>query len=137
MAERKAGLETYLNNLIRNDKFRDSAALQTFLEASTTTETDKGFSLEDAVPSTLSRKAALAAQEEIAAAASLIAAAYYPDWSADSIPPESLDYSKFDILFFGELRWMRQQKPELTALQRLLRQTRRLESAGTAGPHLS
>lgn len=30
-----------------------------------------------------------------------IAAAYYPSWSAGSRSPESLDYSKFDILFFG------------------------------------
>ncbi|KAI0686381.1 glycoside hydrolase superfamily [Cytidiella melzeri] len=58
--------------------------------------------LKDALPSTLSRKAALEVQLKLAAAASTpIAAVYYPDWSADSWLPESLDYSKFNILFFG------------------------------------
>lgn len=56
-------------------------------------DTVKEISLEDALPSTLSRKAALDAQAKINAS-SLVAAAYYPDWSADSIPPESLDFFK-------------------------------------------
>ncbi|TFY53141.1 hypothetical protein EVJ58_g9619 [Rhodofomes roseus] len=30
-----------------------------------------------------------------------VAAAYYPDWSSDSFPPSSLDYSKFDMLLFA------------------------------------
>lgn len=30
-----------------------------------------------------------------------VAAAYYPWWSVYNYPPENLDYSKFDILFFG------------------------------------
>ncbi|PPQ72321.1 hypothetical protein CVT24_004540 [Panaeolus cyanescens] len=30
-----------------------------------------------------------------------IAAAYYPEWSAKDMPPEVIDYSKFDVLFFG------------------------------------
>ncbi|KAH9919683.1 glycoside hydrolase superfamily [Fomitopsis serialis] len=30
-----------------------------------------------------------------------IAAAYYPDWSSDSVPPSSLDFSKFDVLLFA------------------------------------
>lgn len=101
VAERKAGLATYLNNLIKSEEFRESRVLQDFLSRSTSSDNDKDINLEDALPSTLSRKAALAAQATIAAA-SPIAAAYYPDWSADSWPPESLDYSKFDILFFGE-----------------------------------
>lgn len=33
-----------------------------------------------------------------------IAAAYYPAWSTDSNPPEKLDFSKFDILFYGKFR---------------------------------
>ncbi|EMD39898.1 glycoside hydrolase family 18 protein [Gelatoporia subvermispora B] len=36
-----------------------------------------------------------------AAKASPIAAAYYPDWVSSSIPPQSLDFSKFDVLFFA------------------------------------
>lgn len=100
IAERKAGLSQYLNNLLKSPRFGSSRALTEFLSASSGPSAT-GMSLEDALPSTLSRKAALEAQATIAAA-SPIAAAYYPDWSADSRPPENLDFSKFDILFFGK-----------------------------------
>ncbi|KAH8920058.1 glycoside hydrolase family 18 protein [Atractiella rhizophila] len=30
-----------------------------------------------------------------------VVAAYYPDWTADVLPPESIDYSKFDIIDFA------------------------------------
>lgn len=33
-----------------------------------------------------------------------INAVYYPDWTAQQIPPESVDYSLFDILYFCESR---------------------------------
>lgn len=59
--------------------------------------------MEDALPSTLSRKAALEAQSRLEAEASTpIAAAYYPDWASDTNPPADIDFSKFDILLFGE-----------------------------------
>lgn len=101
IAERKAGLGAYLTSLVQNPQYREHPALLSFL--STDRIASKEINLEDALPSTLSRKAALEAQQSLGATSSkLIAAAYYPDWSADSWPPESLDYSKFDILFFGE-----------------------------------
>ncbi|KIP06174.1 glycoside hydrolase family 18 protein [Phlebiopsis gigantea 11061_1 CR5-6] len=100
IAERKTGLAVYLNSLLKHLEYRESPILQEFLSSSIRSSESKDFNPEDALPSTLSRKAALAAQVKTAAA-SKIAAAYYPDWSADSIPPESLDYSKFDILFFA------------------------------------
>ena len=98
IAERKQGLATYLNNLLTSTKYGEHSALTDFLSVSS--GIGKEMSLEDALPSTLSRKAALEAQAKINAS-SLVAAAYYPDWSADSWPPECLDYSKFDVLFFG------------------------------------
>ena len=108
ISERKLGLSAYLNGLLSSSPFRNSPALATFLKTSSTATTGE-FSLEDALPSTLTRAAALNVQKQLAksgegevkAAATPIAAAYYPDWSADSIPPESLDYSRFDVLFFG------------------------------------
>ena len=101
VAERKAGLTTYLTNLFKSPQYKDNTALTDFLSKSA--DAMKAPSLEDALPSTLSRKAALEVQAQLAAAAtSPIAAAYYPDWSANSWPPESLDYSKFDIIFFGQ-----------------------------------
>ena len=101
IAERKAGLTTYLNALLKSTQYKDTTSLTSFLSQSS--GATMKLNPEDALPSTLSRKAALEVQAQLSAAAtSLIAAAYYPDWSADSWPPESLDYSKFDILFFGE-----------------------------------
>lgn len=35
--------------------------------------------------------------------ASMIAASYYPDWVSSTNPPEGIDFSKFDILYFGQL----------------------------------
>ncbi|KAI0336889.1 glycoside hydrolase [Trametopsis cervina] len=100
IAERKAGLSTYINALLKAPQYNQHSTLTTFLSVSS--DTGKEVSPEDALPSTLSRKAALELHAKLnAAAASPIAAAYYPDWSADSWPPESLDYSKFDILFFA------------------------------------
>lgn len=101
IAERKAGLSMYLNVLFTREDYRESLALSRFFSDSPHSKPNKDVDLEDALPSTLSRKAALEAQVRINATTP-VAAAYYPDWSADSVPPESLDYSKFDILFFGK-----------------------------------
>ncbi|KAK7057565.1 glycoside hydrolase family 18 protein [Favolaschia claudopus] len=97
IAERKEGLKNYLNSIL--PKFQDNETLKEFLSPSLMAS-PRQFDPEDALPSTLSRKKA---QElgEITAAATFIAAAYYPDWSAGTFPPEKLDYSKFDILFFA------------------------------------
>ncbi|GJE87344.1 glycoside hydrolase family 18 protein [Phanerochaete sordida] len=99
IAERKEGLTSYLNSLLAQEEYQAHLLLTNFLFKSLGASA-RDISLEDALPSTLSRKAALAAQAA-ANATTKIAAAYYPDWSAGSVPPESLDYSKFDILFFA------------------------------------
>lgn len=100
--ERKAGLTQYLTNLLQSLDYKDNPAVVEFLTPKGAQSSSK-FDLEDAVPSTLSRKAALdlKAQGDVEVEATMIAAAYYPDWSAGSFPPEKLDFSKFDILFFG------------------------------------
>lgn len=100
--ERKAGLTQYLTNLLQSLDYKDNPAVVEFLTPKGAKSSSK-FDLEDAVPSTLSRKAALdlKAQGDVEVEATMIAAAYYPDWSAGSFPPEKLDFSKFDILFFG------------------------------------
>ncbi|KAF7362246.1 Glycoside hydrolase family 18 protein [Mycena venus] len=98
IAERKEGLKTYLNTLLAA-QYKENETLKEFITPSLLAS-PRQFDLEDALPSTLSRKKA---QElgAVTAAATFVAAAYYPDWSADSFPPESLDYSKFDILNFA------------------------------------
>ncbi|KAF8628571.1 hypothetical protein AX17_005967 [Amanita inopinata Kibby_2008] len=101
IAERKAGLAAYLTQLFESPEFAKHAKLLEFL--STTAKTPASFDLEDVLPSTLSRKALqkIKLQDDVRADSSMIAAAYYPDWSASQFPPESLDYSKFDILFYA------------------------------------
>ncbi|KAF8178643.1 glycoside hydrolase family 18 protein [Mycena galopus ATCC 62051] len=99
ITERKDGLKTYLNTLLTIPRYKDDKTLKEFL-APALLASPRQFDLEDALPSTLSRKKAQGLGAAVAAT-TLIAAAYYPDWSVDTIPPESLDYSKFDILNFA------------------------------------
>ncbi|KAF7296011.1 Glycoside hydrolase family 18 protein [Mycena kentingensis (nom. inval.)] len=97
--ERKTGLKAYLEDVVADPAFQNNSTLLEFL-APALRASPRQFDLEDALPSTLSRSQA---QElgPIVAAATFIAAAYYPDWVLDQFPPEKLDYSKFDILFFA------------------------------------
>ncbi|PFH50384.1 glycoside hydrolase family 18 protein [Amanita thiersii Skay4041] len=101
IAERKAGLAAYLSQLLETPEYQRNRKLLDFLSASH--GTGGQVDLEDALPSTLSRKALkdFKLEGEVNAEATTIAAAYYPDWSAEQHPPESLDFSKFDILFFA------------------------------------
>ena len=105
ISERKAGLSAYLHGLIQSPQFRAHQSVIDFLSSSLSTASSRAFSLEDALPSTLSRKTALNLQAQLDGDVSIeatpIAAAYYPDWSAGSNPPNQIDFSKFDILFFG------------------------------------
>ncbi|GLB44488.1 putative glyco_18 [Lyophyllum shimeji] len=102
IAERKAGLTQYLSDLLQSPDYKDAPALLAFLSADDILAPRK-FDVEDAVPSTLSRKAALdidlTSDGDAEAAATPIAAAYYPDWAG--LTPENIDFSKFDILFFA------------------------------------
>ncbi|KAJ7188716.1 glycoside hydrolase family 18 protein [Mycena filopes] len=108
ISERKAGLEQYLTRLLATPQYLQLDAVQTFL-ALAVPVSPREFELEDAVPSTLSRKTAEAlinavaaeAEEPIDAASTFVAGAYYQSWTASSHAPENLDYSKFDVLFFA------------------------------------
>lgn len=100
IAERKAGLSAYLTGLVESPQFRAHKFFVEFLSSASKASARK-FHPEDALPSTLSRKAALEVQPILSAEATPIAAAYYPDWASDSNPPAALDFSKFDILLFG------------------------------------
>lgn len=95
IAERKAGLSAFLNDVLRTGLSTHSA-VKDFLGQATPSK--DGFDPEDALPSTMSRKDALQMK---AAAASQIVAAYYPDWSTGTIAPENIDFSKYDLLFFA------------------------------------
>ncbi|KAF6750408.1 glycoside hydrolase superfamily [Ephemerocybe angulata] len=145
--ERKQGLAEYLTDLASSSKYKYHTALHQFLLGEETTTSNSlnsdggptrdGFDLEDALPSTLPRKAALtlaamglnrptgadvvsflaapaaasasasdsgaikAAAETGTTATGMHSAAYYPGWSASAMPPEKVDFSKFDILYFA------------------------------------
>ncbi|KAI0677694.1 glycoside hydrolase family 18 protein [Trametes maxima] len=101
ITERKDGLSAYLTGLLQSPQFRVHRALVDFLTPGGVPSASRDFNLEDALPSTLTRKAALEAQDKLTAQATPIYAAYYPDWSSDQIPPNTLDFSKFDILLFA------------------------------------
>ncbi|KAG6826567.1 hypothetical protein H0H93_016404, partial [Arthromyces matolae] len=102
--ERKLGLSRYLNDLLTVAEYKTNPVLLNFL-TNTGPASALTFNLEDAVPSTLSRKTAMDLIQEqtgdVKTATTMIAASYYPDWVSDSYPPESLDFSKFDIIFFA------------------------------------
>ncbi|KAF7297935.1 Glycoside hydrolase family 18 protein [Mycena chlorophos] len=102
ITERKAGLANYLANLLKVPQYRHNPAVQAFIGPSleSLSRPPLEFELEDALPSTLSRKTAEDLLELAAATASgPIAAAYYPTWATETNPPSKIDYSKFDILF--------------------------------------
>ncbi|KAF7296006.1 Glycoside hydrolase family 18 protein [Mycena kentingensis (nom. inval.)] len=98
--ERKAGLESWLVNLLKVADYRHNEIVKNFLASAVPMVPLQEFELEDALPSTLSRKTA---EELVAAvaAAKPLAAAYYPSWTMYTHTPEKLDYSKFDVLFFA------------------------------------
>jgi len=105
IAERKVGLAEYLYDILSTPKYKDKALVWEFLSAQTLQRETK-YDLEDSLPSTLTRKKALELTSgnlngEVSAQAVMLAAAYYPDWCASTRPPENIDFSKFDILFFG------------------------------------
>lgn len=106
ITERKDGLAKYLDALFSSPDYACSSILADFITPNLSKSFSK-FNPEDALPSTLSRKAAvdllahIETADDVRALAAPIAAAYYPDWSAGTNPPENIDFSKFDILFFG------------------------------------
>jgi chitinase len=97
ISERRAGLTKYLDDILQSPQYEGNDALVGFLsQAAPTTACD----LEDALPSTLSRKAAFDLVGQ-AATVTPVAAAYYEDW-ATSPSVENIDFSKFNIIFFGK-----------------------------------
>uniref|UniRef100_A0A8H8CJD7 Chitinase n=1 Tax=Psilocybe cubensis TaxID=181762 RepID=A0A8H8CJD7_PSICU len=123
IAERKVGLAKYLAALLWSPEFRDTPIIKGFLERDAL-KPDENIDVEDVLPSTLTRKdvsAFFSLRDQVQSLSlveddheeeqvpvqeeppkkKLVSAAYYPEWCAGTLPPESLDYSKFDIIFFG------------------------------------
>ncbi|KAF8181046.1 glycoside hydrolase family 18 protein [Pholiota molesta] len=98
--ERKEGLADYLTDVLSSPKYKDQAALFEFLTAPSS-KYDQKFDLEDALPSTLTRTKALTLASDVNASTVPISGTYYPDWAGSTVPPESIDYSKFDLIYFA------------------------------------
>lgn len=98
--ERKAGLQMYLNNLLHDLKFRNHLELARFLAPSAGF---KDAEASGASPVMVSKSASVLRRalndEDIRKP---IAASYYPAWASGTVAPSDIDFSKFDVIFFGE-----------------------------------
>ncbi|KZP30284.1 glycoside hydrolase family 18 protein [Athelia psychrophila] len=104
ISERKAGLSAYLINLVHSPKYGDHDLVSQFLGPA---GKPRPFDLEDALPSTLSRgtaamldKARVLENDDSLSSTKPIAAGYYEDW-ATSPAAGSINFSKFDVIFFA------------------------------------
>lgn len=100
--ERKAGLQIYLANLIHDLNFRAHPELVQFLTPSADFwDTQLTF---DAPPVMVSKGPPVSRPtstgEDIRKP---IAASYYPAWASGTVAPSDIDFSKFDVIFFGKL----------------------------------
>ncbi|KAF8628575.1 hypothetical protein AX17_005971 [Amanita inopinata Kibby_2008] len=91
---RKNGLSAYLRFLLSTPAYREHRALERFLSPSPKVQTTLEMTaLADCVSRSVNASSLTTTQP--------VLAAYYPTWSVDDHSPESLDFSKFDILFFA------------------------------------
>ncbi|KIY52226.1 glycoside hydrolase, partial [Fistulina hepatica ATCC 64428] len=97
ICERKRGLSGYINDLLRDPLFNSRPELLDFLALkldiplmTSVTGSATGF-----VSTNVS------ARRNISRSASCIAASYYPNWVLDTFPPENIDFSKFDIIYYA------------------------------------
>ncbi|KAG5645132.1 hypothetical protein DXG03_006849 [Asterophora parasitica] len=97
IAERKAGLEGYLNHLKAAPEIKTNIAFLQFLSHPSFDVN----SLSANVKSLMTSCNVTAVGRVSGDTTIPIAAAYYPTWSAWENPPNRIDFSKFDILFFA------------------------------------
>lgn len=97
IAERKRGLQMYINNILHDLHLCNHPAFLRFLSP---TEPEDCAVPNMASKGTIGSQSVLQKVDETMKR--YIAASYYPSWSSDILPPESIDFKKFDILFFGK-----------------------------------
>lgn len=95
IADRKRGLALYINSLIGDYKFREHSALLDFLSPDVI--------VDPALPQMVAKESLTLTKGIDENNVKAIAASYYPAWSTDTVPPNKIDFSKFDLLFFGKL----------------------------------
>lgn len=104
ISKRKIGLTAYLNHLNTIPEYQTNEIFTRFLSSQSFNSTIFPEAV-DNPPAMISRNMATisSASGEPETNAAPIAAAYYPTWSAATNPPNKIDFSKFDILFFGTI----------------------------------
>ena len=100
--ERKAGLQIYLTTLLHDLKFRAHLELVRFLTPSAGLRDAEAY---DASPVMVSKGALVSRpasnDEDIRKP---IAASYYPAWASGTVAPNDINFSKFDVIFFGKFK---------------------------------
>lgn len=116
--ERKEGLILYLHSLLQSAELQDHPILIQFLtpgpfapfgtpqiRRDTLTVPMESRSMASITPVKsrfLSSKSESDHDEaEIAGSVIPVAGTYYPSWADSALPPEKLDFAKYDIIFFG------------------------------------
>lgn len=105
ICERKAGLADYLNQLIAVPEFQDNQVILQFLTSPLFDPAPFLDTLND-LPCMVSKSTLTADQTKIEPddpRSTPVAATYYPAWAIDHHPPEGLDFSKFNIIFFASV----------------------------------
>lgn len=83
-------------NLVKNPK----KTMRLDSQSSSTTSTVESSSAQPTSTSTSSSAAPSATQGS--ALHGPVSGSYYPDWSADVLPPAAVDFSKFNLIYFGK-----------------------------------
>lgn len=98
--ERKIGLTAYLTSLLQGPSYQANPALVDFLSPNPCGESGP-IDFEDALPSMSFNDTGVTISTGVLEpdTFSFVAAAYYPNWCNNA--PESINYAKFDIIFFG------------------------------------
>ncbi|KAG6890136.1 hypothetical protein C0995_011429 [Termitomyces sp. Mi166 len=100
IAERKAGLADYLNQLNMNPRYQNNNVFLQFLSSSSFDVNNLPVMAREAPVMSYNMLAYTQALSPKPQAAN-VAAAYYPTWSTYNNPPDTIDFAKFDILFFA------------------------------------
>ncbi len=92
IAERKAGLQMFLTDILHDLSLRTRPEVLRFLAPDAANTTYAPAMMSTGAPASYARDGV---------AGRYISASYYPSWSADALPAHTIDFSKFDVLFFG------------------------------------
>ncbi|KXN90766.1 Chitinase A1 [Leucoagaricus sp. SymC.cos] len=106
IAERKEGLTFYLHSLLQSAEIQDHPILVQFLTPGSfapfgTPQIERDVPIVRMESKSLSEPDQDNAQVVNSMTPTPIAGAYYPSWAAETLPPEKVAFSKYDIIFFA------------------------------------